>query len=295
MLGKVIKYEWKAASRQLLPFFGLAIVLSAMLRLLQLLSGVIWEPVGAILSSLVGGLGILLLVAVVVAAVVVLIVRFYQSMMGREAYLTFTLPVKASTHLWGRLVVAILYSLLACVIALVCGLIMIPGFGGILSGDFSIPVNVMGDIVVTLTPSQFPSSIIWSVVGLIVFFVLLAIISNLTRFYASFAIGTRLGPNRPVGSLFSYLILNGAMTVLILPFVAIPLIMVAAQNSTFFNMFNGIEARLNELAGNVEAYAGYAMELMWTISLVLGGIMLLFSVVEIIICWYFYGKKLNLE
>lgn len=295
MLGKVMKHEMRISGRTLLPFFGLAVVLSALLRLLQFLSGLIWQPVGLLLAGLVSSLGVLLLMAVVVGAVVMLIVRFYQSMMGREAYLTFSLPVKTASHLWARLLVALVYSLLACVVAVLCGLILIPGFAGIITGNFTIPLNLGPGLTVELAPAQLSAGTLWSAAGLVLFFVVLAILSNLTRFYASFAIGTRLGPNRIVGSLFGYLILNGAMTVLLLPFMAVPLVMVATRNSTFIQALTGVEARMNEIAGNPALYAGYVVELLWVVALILGGLMLLFSAIELFLCWYFYGKRLNLE
>lgn len=292
MLGKVMKYEFRSAGRLILPYFGLAIVISGVLRLMLLIAGAIWAPAGMVLGGIATSLGGMLLFAVVIMAFVVLVVRFYQSMNGREAYLTFTLPVKPGTQLWGRLIVSTVYTVLSCVVAVACGFIFIPGFAQSLLSNADIPLEVNGQLVGTFSTTQLSTGTWLSVYGLIVALALVTVVSNLLKLYASFAIGTRLGPNRVVGSILGYVILNVAETLLVLPLIVVPIIAQFTTGNALINRLMGdVDALLADMAGTVDAVLRFA----WILMGIVAAFTLVLSVVHFLLCRYFYGKRLNLE
>ena len=98
MLGKLIKYEFKATGRILLPLYGALLVFALINRLLfrSSLDETINNTFGTI-----GGIANILSVfaygctmaAVFVVTFFVIVQRFYKNILGDEGYLMNTLPV----------------------------------------------------------------------------------------------------------------------------------------------------------------------------------------------------------
>lgn len=130
MLGKVFKYEMRAAGRVLLPFYGLSLAIVAVLRFLMFLAPRVWEPAAMFVAGFGSAISMLLVVAVILTSVGYLSVRFYRSMASGEGYLTYTLPVTVDAHIGGKLIAGTLYSILGTVVAFVCGYIIARNFTG---------------------------------------------------------------------------------------------------------------------------------------------------------------------
>lgn len=118
MLGKLLKYEWKATGRGILPIYGALLIFALMTRLLMFAD----SRTGSALShSLLGGLlaGIVMLcygflvVAVCVITVVILVQRFYKNLLGDEGYLMHTLPVKPWMNLTAKTITAMIWCVLS--------------------------------------------------------------------------------------------------------------------------------------------------------------------------------------
>lgn len=114
MLIKLIKYEFRATARVMLPLY---LILMA-------------TALGAELSTRgMGELGTLLvlafslaILAVFIMSVVIMAQRFRQNLLGDEGYLMFTLPVSIHHHLWAKMIVSAVWfaaSLLAVMLAAV--------------------------------------------------------------------------------------------------------------------------------------------------------------------------------
>ncbi len=118
MLRKLIKYEFKATARIFLPLF------LAML-FLALLNGLFMGPnVGGENSVITTLRSILLFVYIVVifslfiVTLVITIQRFYKNLTGDEGYLMFTLPVKTSSLICSKLIVAVIWELFSILVTL---------------------------------------------------------------------------------------------------------------------------------------------------------------------------------
>ena len=113
MLGKLIKHEFRATARLMLPLFLVVILLSCFMRLtssilesgshhsfaLRLVSGLF--TAGFVLSTIVA----------LVFAVVLMVSRFYKNLMTDEGYLMFTLPVSIHQLIWSKLIVSTVWFL----------------------------------------------------------------------------------------------------------------------------------------------------------------------------------------
>ncbi|MEG0332814.1 MAG: hypothetical protein RSA01_01080 [Clostridium sp.] len=114
MLGKLLKYEFKATSRTFLPLY-LVIILVAIFNGFLLNINMI-EP------SNYQMIGIIVLIALVIALGVVTIVvtvqRFYKNLLGDEGYLMFTIPVSIKSIVLSKGLVATFWAILSGIVSL---------------------------------------------------------------------------------------------------------------------------------------------------------------------------------
>ena len=109
MVGKMIKYDFRSFFRILFPMQLIVIGIAGLNRIVQ-----IFETDSSTYSTVFISSVVLLSVACVVALVmsyVVAIVRFYQGLYSSEGYLSHSLPVTATQHIWSKLIVSILFEL----------------------------------------------------------------------------------------------------------------------------------------------------------------------------------------
>ena len=111
MLGKLLKHEFRATGRIMLPLMGalLALALMANLSIRGLAGNLADIPALRILFILIlvfFGMGI---VAIGVMALVVMVSRFYRNLLKSEGYLMFTLPVSVHELIWSKLIVSLVW------------------------------------------------------------------------------------------------------------------------------------------------------------------------------------------
>ena len=114
MLRKLIKHEFRATGRIMLPLFAAIIVLSVMAGF----STRILDNPDSI--PLFNAIGIFILCAyfaalssVGIVALVIMLQRFEKNLLGDEGYLMFTLPVSVDKHIFSKLIVSVVWF--ACV------------------------------------------------------------------------------------------------------------------------------------------------------------------------------------
>ena len=126
MLGKLIKHEFRATGRIMLPLFLAVLILSAFaglsiygferardVRILQAMYG---TTISTFFLSLF---------AVAVVAVVLMIQRFYKSLLRDEGYISMTLPVSVDAHIWAKLLTSFAWFALEAILsALAVGVVL---------------------------------------------------------------------------------------------------------------------------------------------------------------------------
>lgn len=117
MLTKIMKNEWFATYRAILPVY-LIMLLFTLIGKFERSMG-LFQSDSAVATAIVGlsvFLYFLALFATFLYTGIYLLVRFYKSMFRDEGYLTFTLPVNTSTILIGKVLTMFCYLLLNSVI-----------------------------------------------------------------------------------------------------------------------------------------------------------------------------------
>ena len=125
MVKKLYKHEFAAWLRVLPIFFAVTLLTAAFHRLFQAFeSDSIYYNIASISALLLYVVSIMVTMA---APTVFGVVRFYKNLFTGEGYLTFTLPVKTTTHLNVKVVTTVVFSLASFVVCLVSGLIITAG------------------------------------------------------------------------------------------------------------------------------------------------------------------------
>ncbi len=129
MLRKLLKYEFKANGRILLPLFAAAILLAAMSsvsgRLFTDSESVIDFNILKIIALLLIVAFFIFIVAVVVVSLGTSILRFKNNLLGKEGYLSNVLPVTAKQQIAAKVIAACVYEILGFITTFVSALIFI--------------------------------------------------------------------------------------------------------------------------------------------------------------------------
>lgn len=267
MLRKLMKHEFRATGRIMLPLFLLVLV----------------TAVGANLSvrkltdegnMLLETLGVLLVVAFAVAIVGVCIVafalmiqRFYKNLLQDEGYVMMTLPVSVHQHVWSKLLVSVVwYAATAVVVMLASGILVfdIQAVERTIAGIMEILSNVrVGDVAVN------GAVVIVECVVLL----FLAGIGLCLQFYAAMAIGHSFAGHKMVLSVAAYFGLQFGLRLV---------------TGAFFAVMDmtGLDYALPRLTGAAAFHA---------VMLLMIGVSALFAGVFYFLTTWFLKHRLNLE
>ena len=209
MLGKLLKHEFKATARTMLPMFGVVVLLSVLANL----------GFAQIADSENGALDILFglfifafflgLFTMGVMAMVVMIQRFYKNVLGDEGYLTLTLPVNVHEIVWSKLIVSFVWFLVTSLIAMAAVFIAVFTLTYTELGEMFRNMPSFGEMMrmffeeTGVTPLQ--------LTGAIAQFVAMIIFSSLTvclHFYASMALGHSFSNNKVLLSVVSFIAIS---------------------------------------------------------------------------------------
>ena len=108
MLGKLMKHEFRATARIMLPVMGAMVALALLANLsIRGLAGNLSDiPMLRILFTLIIIFFSVAVVATAVMSLVIMVSRFYRNLLKDEGYLMFTLPVSVHELIWSKLIVS---------------------------------------------------------------------------------------------------------------------------------------------------------------------------------------------
>lgn len=207
MLGKLMKYELGAAGRLLIPFWlgllAMGIFTNIMMRLSNATNAV-WINA---LTAMFIFLFFICCMVVGVMAIVAIVMRFRQSMLSQEGYLTHTLPVSVHQLVWSRMLVATLYLLATTLVI----------FVSILAAVFK--VELVSDM---LDMFQMLFQEIWEAfqmhgVAFILEFLALIVASGLTTclvFYTALSIGHSFANHKMLLSVVFYFVIQTVVQII---------------------------------------------------------------------------------
>lgn len=206
MLGKLLKYEFKASSRILIPLYLVLLITTGINRLMLQLD--IFDGPFMVIPMIMKVLFMLSVMAIFITAFLLMIYRFYKNLLSDEGYLMFTLPTK--TH---QLIVS---KYIATLIWMVVSVIFIIG-SAVLA--FGTPENMrlaLGSLKEFLLQFEATTGSNTTVVVItLLLFCFMAFTTYTLLIYTAIAIGQLFTRNRLVGAFVSYIGI-GAITQLVL-------------------------------------------------------------------------------
>ena len=123
MLGKLIKYEFKATGRTFLPLYGAILLVALIQRFLGRNNKGVFEELNTLGNftnlALVG-----LFIALVVITLIVTIQRFQKNLLSDEGYLMFTLPVKIRSLIITKMLVAVTWVILSGIVGVITFIVL---------------------------------------------------------------------------------------------------------------------------------------------------------------------------
>ncbi len=196
MLGTLLKYEFKAVGRLLLPLYGAWLIAAVMLGLSvgngrAAGSSVFMIAISGILY------GTFAMVAVVLTCIL-LIQRFYKNLLGNEGYLMFTLPVSTGQHIINKIISGAVWGTAGIIVAILSGLLIagcVEGFSTVFHNFNFMTIDI---------PQQDKINIIL-IIAEILIIILLAFAETAAKVYTAIAIGHQWNNHRIIGAIGAFI------------------------------------------------------------------------------------------
>ena len=214
MLGKLIKHEFRATGRVMLPILAAVLLLAVMANV----SIRLMDAVDSTFLHFVFGLVIFLFVIGMIAAaimtIVIMVSRFYRNLLKDEGYLMHTLPVSVHELIWSKLIVSFVWFvvtfLVIFLVILLTGLLQ----SGTNLAELFIYVPSWAEITEAL--AQFgitPGTLIRMGLEFILGAILSCVVSCL-HFYAAMSLGHMFSKDKILLSIVFFVAINFAFSLL---------------------------------------------------------------------------------
>ncbi len=118
MLGKLMKHEFRATGRIMLPLMAAMVLLAllANLSIVGLAGGLSDIPVLRFVFILIVTFFVVAIIGTSVMALVLMVSRFYRNLLKDEGYLMFTLPTSVHELICSKLIVSLVWFLAAALV-----------------------------------------------------------------------------------------------------------------------------------------------------------------------------------
>ncbi|MGM9578588.1 MAG: hypothetical protein ACI3VS_04295 [Evtepia sp.] len=213
MLRKLMKHEFRATARLMLPLYLAALVLALLSRLGDLATQHV-PAVGVDILDLLYGIITVgfaaALIAVPVVAFILMIHRFRSNLLADEGYVMFTLPVSTHQLVWSKLLVSLVWFVGAVVVD--CLAVIVLAADRAFFRNFR---EILSNVLNNLTqPDQ---ALLGHAVGYTAEFILLCLVGCILCcliFYAPLAIGHSFDRRKMLLSVVFFFVIQVAMEII---------------------------------------------------------------------------------
>ena len=260
MLGRLIKHEFRATGRRMLPALGVLALLGLLANLsIRILdSGFGGTPLRIllILFTIAFFVG---MIAAWIMALVLMIIRFYRNLLGDEGYLMFTLPTDAHALIWSKLIVSPVWFLATALTIFLLMALTGANLSKMSGADFEVIFRGMGEGLEILRSLGVTNG---SLVLLGTEFVVAMVLASLTtclQFYAAMGLGQMSDEHKVLWSVLAFVGLSFAFRFL---------------GTTVLAVFSGSDS-MDLIITNLEQLAQTAPGIVRAVNTGIGGAMLL--------------------
>ena len=189
MLGKLLKYEFRATGRSMLPVLG---VLTLLVLLANISVRLLDRTAGAFLTILLIMVIFLTVIAVIVSEllpIIVMIQRFHKNLLSSEGYLMHTLPASVHSLVWSKVIVSLVWMFLTNVIIFLLGGLSVMHLTNMNLGAFLEGFPSVEEIREFLSSVGLSMGDLYLFLGEMVVVVVLSGIVTCLQFYAAMSLG----------------------------------------------------------------------------------------------------------
>jgi hypothetical protein len=267
MLSKLLKHEFRATGRILLPVYLLLALSTGLFCLTMHLKETYDFRALAAFRGLVVTVFVITLLGAGIVTLLLMVYRFYKNYMTEEGYLMFTLPVTTAQLIWSKLIVALVWSLLTALATF--GALTLAAVG---SPNFVFTLPDFGALWQYLQ-SQLSTGQIIAFIAEFSGIVLFGALGSFLMFYAAIALGHSFANHKIFLSVVFYLLFS-----------------LGLQTVVSFGGIYGIIAAMES-----DFFDGDPLVWLHQISLVGVGSTLLFAAVFYVVTHLMLKKRLNLQ
>ena len=216
MLGKLLKYEFRATGRIFLPAYAALLVMSVVTRLFYGNGGVFVSGASSndeLLAGIATLIMIMLFTAVWVVTLAVTLRRFWTNLLGREGYLTNVLPVHPWEHMLSKLVTASVWNILSGLASILALWIMLGGVLNLLEINWSEFMEFWRELRQRLAEEGATGQAVLFAVQLVLGS-LLSVFRFILSVYAAMCVGQLVNTHRIWASIGAYFGVNIAQSTL---------------------------------------------------------------------------------
>lgn len=207
MLGKLLKHEFRATSRVMLPVLGVLLLTSVLAGLsIRLLDTGHIATMMRIVARLFIAAFVIGVITAIVISIVLMVNRFYRNLLCDEGYLMHTLPSNAHALVWSKLIVSLCWFIVTSLVIYLAVFFMTLFLGALQTVNFSDVAEDWKQTLAFLQEEGVGRGQLWLLLLEFLAAALLSMLACCLHFYAAMSLG-HMAPNRKV--LFSVLAFIG--------------------------------------------------------------------------------------
>ncbi len=215
MLSRLIKHEFRATGRRMLPTLGVL----ALLGLLANLSIRVLESGfgGTLLRILMGLFIAAFFIGMTVAWVMTLVLmisRFYRNLLKDEGYLMFTLPTSSHALIWSKLIVSTVWFLATALLIGLLMLLTVANLGQMSAEDFNAAFYGMRDVLDMLYSLGVSKGSLVLLLGELVVASVITCLTTCLHFYAAMGLGQMSANHKGLMSVLAFIGISIAFQIL---------------------------------------------------------------------------------
>lgn len=203
MLGKLMKYEFRATAIYFLPIYVVLVLVSGLRYVVSLISQKFSNGFSVFSGFSLSAIYLLLALGLAITTFIVIIIRFYKNLLGTEGYLMFTLPVSVEQNILAKLIPSVVWFFGSCVL----GMLTIAPAMGLRFNDnpFTMFTGIrLGDVLEILLAVLM---VIGSIAGTFLFY------------YLCMCIGQMFNSHRFLASAGAYIVIQMVLQILGIAFI----------------------------------------------------------------------------
>lgn len=216
MLGKLLKHEFTATGRIMLPVLGALTAAVLLANMVLRFGDALAERFHLILALfvLVTALAVIAVIAAEIMSIIIMVHRFYKNLLGQEGYLMHTLPVNVHQLVWSKLIVSAVWILVTNVVIILLGLLSLTVIGRLNLGEIFRAFPSWRQIVAALGYYGVSEGSVMAIVVESVLLIFLSIFSTCLHFYAAMALGHMFSNNKVLMSVVFFIGINVVFSIL---------------------------------------------------------------------------------